>query len=207
MLEAAGIDFLNCHPSLLPAHRGPNPYSAAIRAGDTTTGVTVHRVDATVDTGPVLLRARMPIGAEETAGELQARLARMGAELIVEALEQLDALVPEPQPAAGVSYAAKIDKAEARVDWTRPAEEVDRQIRGLSPFPGAWCEIGGARVKLLGARLAEGSGAPGEALDDALTVACGVGAVALTRLQRAGKGAQEAPDFLRGWPVARGTRL
>ncbi|MCB1311855.1 MAG: methionyl-tRNA formyltransferase [Sedimentitalea sp.] len=207
VLDAPGRGCLNIHASLLPRWRGAAPIQRAIMAGDAETGICIMAMEAGLDTGPVLLRARMPIGAEETAGELQARLARMGAELIVEALEQLDALVPEPQPAAGVSYAAKIDKAEARVDWTRPAEEVDRQIRGLSPFPGAWCEIGGARVKLLGARLAEGSGAPGEALDDALTVACGVGAVALTRLQRAGKGAQEAPDFLRGWPVARGTRL
>ena len=207
VLDAPGRGCLNIHASLLPRWRGAAPIQRAIMAGDAETGICIMAMEAGLDTGPVLLRAPMPIGAEETAGELQARLARMGAELIVEALEQLDALVPEPQPAAGVSYAAKIDKAEARVDWTRPAEEVDRQIRGLSPFPGAWCEIGGARVKLLGARLAEGSGAPGEALDDALTVACGVGAVALTRLQRAGKGAQEAPDFLRGWPVARGTRL
>ncbi len=207
VLDAPGRGCLNIHASLLPRWRGAAPIQRAIMAGDAETGICIMAMEAGLDTGPVLLRARTPIGAEETAGELQQRLARMGAELIVEALERLDELVPEPQPEAGVTYAAKIDKAEARVDWTRPAEAVDRQIRGLSPFPGAWCEIGGARVKLLGARRAEGSGAPGEVLDDALTVACGAGAVALTRLQRAGKGAQEAPDFLRGWPVARGTRL
>jgi methionyl-tRNA formyltransferase len=131
----------------------------------------------------------------------------MGAAAIVEALARLDELAPEVQPEEGVTYAAKIDKAEAQVDWSAPAVEVDRKIRGLSPFPGAWCEIEGQRVKLLASRLAEGSGVAGEVLDDALTVACGTGAVQLLRLQRAGKGAQDADVFLRGFPVIKGAQL
>ncbi len=165
------------------------------------------QMEAGLDTGPVLLRSTTPIGAQETTGELHDRLSGMGAKLIVEALARLDHLTSEPQPEDGVTYAAKIDKAEARIDWARPAEEVGRHIRGLSPFPGAWTNINGQRVKLLGASMAEGQGAPGVALNDALTIACGSRAVALTRLQRAGKGAQDRATFLRGWPVAKGTQL
>jgi methionyl-tRNA formyltransferase len=172
-------------------------------------------MEAGLDTGPVLCRTTTPIGAHETPGQLHARLSTMGATLIVKALGQLDDLTPTPQPEIGVTYAAKIDKAEARVDWTRPPTEIDRHIRGLSPFPGAWCEINGQRVKLLGSRLATGlgaeqgagQGAPGLVLDDALTIACGGGAVQLTKVQRAGKGAQDRATFLRGWPVPKGTQL
>jgi methionyl-tRNA formyltransferase len=134
----------------------------------------------------------------------------MGARLIVEALERLDRLVPVPQPVEGVTYAEKIDKAEARIDWSRPAEEIDRRIRGLSPFPGAWCEIAGERVKLLRSAVVEdspGGAAPGTTLDDALEVACGAGTIRVLRLQRAGKGAASALDFLRGFPIRAGTRL
>jgi methionyl-tRNA formyltransferase len=155
----------------------------------------------------VLLRAATPIGETETTGELHDRLSALGAELIVEALGELDSLVPEVQPDDGVTYAQKIDKAEARIDWTRPAVEVDRQIRGLSPFPGAWTMLNGERLKLLQSHVADGDGAPGTALDDGLTIACGDKAVTITRAQRAGKGAQDAETFLRGMAVPKGTRL
>ncbi|MCE8555814.1 methionyl-tRNA formyltransferase [Ruegeria pomeroyi] len=207
VLDAPRQGCLNIHASLLPRWRGAAPIHRAIMAGDDQTGICIMQMEAGLDTGPVLLRATTPIGAEETTGALHDRLSAMGADLIVEALAHLPELTAEPQSDDGVTYAAKIDKAEARVDWTRPAVEIDRQIRGLSPFPGAWTEIAGERVKLLASRLAEGQGAPGAVLDDALTVACGTGAVSLTRLQRAGKGAQDADIFLRGWPVPKGTRL
>ena len=207
VLDAPRHGCLNIHASLLPRWRGAAPIHRAIMTGDDQTGICIMQMEAGLDTGPVLLRATTPIGAEETTGALHDRLSAMGADLIVEALAHLPELTAEPQSDDGVTYAAKIDKAEARVDWTRPAVEIDRQIRGLSPFPGAWTEIAGERVKLLASRLAEGRGAPGAVLDDALTVACGTGAVSLTRLQRAGKGAQDADIFLRGWPVPKGTRL
>jgi methionyl-tRNA formyltransferase len=165
------------------------------------------QMEAGLDTGPVLLRRATPIGAEEVTAGLHDRLSVMGADLIVEALARLPDLTPEVQPDEGVTYAHKIDKAEAAVDWSVSAEEVDRKIRGLSPFPGAFIEVDGVRVKLLASRLAEGAGHPGEVLDEALSVACGTGAVQLLRLQRAGKGAQDALEFLRGMPLPKGTRL
>ncbi|KGM50069.1 methionyl-tRNA formyltransferase [Pseudooceanicola atlanticus] len=207
VLDAPERGCLNIHASLLPRWRGAAPIHRAIMAGDAETGICIMQMEAGLDTGPVLLREATAIGAEETTAQLHDRLSQMGARLIVEALERIDSLTPEVQPEEGVTYASKIDKAEARIDWTRPAEEVDRQIRGLSPFPGAWCEIDGSRVKLLASRLAEGAGAPGTVLDDALGVACGQGAVRLLRLQRAGKGAQDAEDFLRGNKVPAGTQL
>ena len=155
----------------------------------------------------MLLTEALPIGPEDTAGSLHDRLAGLGARLVVAALDGLDRLVPVPQPEAGVTYAAKIDKAEARIDWTRPAVEVDRRIRGLAPFPGAWAEIAGERVKLLMSAVEPGSGAPGTVLDDRLSVACGSGVVRLTRLQRAGRAAMDADAFLRGLPVRAGERL
>ncbi|WP_171177968.1 methionyl-tRNA formyltransferase [Ruegeria sp. HKCCD8929] len=207
ILDAPAQGCLNIHASLLPRWRGAAPIHRAIMAGDAETGVCIMQMEAGLDTGPVLLRQATPIRAEETTAELHDRLSQMGAELIVEVLSRLPELEAHPQPQEGVTYAAKIDKAEARVDWTRPAVEVDRQIRGLSPFPGAWTEINGERIKLLASRLAEGQGAPGQVLDDDLTVACGKGAVELLRLQRAGKGAQDGDVFLRGWPVPKDTRL
>ncbi len=207
VLDAPAHGCLNIHASLLPRWRGAAPIHRAIMAGDAETGVCIMQMEAGLDTGPVLLRGTTPIADSDTTASLHDQLAGMGAELIVEALCQLPELVPESQPEAGVTYAQKIDKAEAAIDWTRPAVEVDRRIRGLSPFPGAWFEHEGARIKVLGSTLADGGGAPGEVLDDALLVACGDGAVRLTRLQRAGKGAQDADVFLRGMPVARGTRL
>lgn len=207
ILAAPARGCLNIHASLLPRWRGAAPIQRAVLAGDAETGVCVMAMEAGLDTGPVLLREATPIGAEDTAGDLHDRLAAMGARLMVDALRRIDALAPAPQPEAGVTYAAKIDKAEARIDWTRPAAEVDRLIRGLSPFPGAWCEIAGERVKLLRSRLAEGAGAPGEALDDRLTVACGEGAVRVLALQRAGRAPVAAAEALRGFAAPRGARL
>jgi methionyl-tRNA formyltransferase len=207
VLDAPAKGCLNIHASLLPRWRGAAPIHRAIMAGDAETGVCIMQMEAGLDTGPVLLREATPIGAEETTEQLHDRLSAMGAALIVTALARLDDLKSEPQPDEGVTYATKIDKAEAKIDWSLPAVEVDRKIRGLSPFPGAWCEVEGERLKLLASRLASGGGAPGEVLDDALTVACGEGAIQLTRLQRAGKGAQDTETFLRGRPVPKGTRL
>ena len=207
VLDAPTKGCLNIHASLLPRWRGAAPIHRAIMAGDAETGVCIMQMEAGLDTGPVLLRSETAIGSEETTAELHDRLSVIGAEAIVEALAKLGDLTPEIQAKGGVTYAEKIDKAEARVDWSAPAVDVDRKIRGLSPFPGAWCEFEGQRVKLLASRLVEGQGEPGEVLDDAMTVACGEGAVSLIRLQRAGKGAQDVDVFLRGFPVAKGTQL
>lgn len=207
VLDAPRYGCLNIHASLLPRWRGAAPIHRAIMAGDRETGVCIMQMESGLDTGPVLMRRATEIGAHETTADLHDRLSRMGADLIVEALARLPELTPRPQPENGVTYADKIDKSEARIDWSRPAEDVDRQIRGLSPFPGAWTEIQGQRVKVLGSRLGTGRGAAGEVIDDALTVACGSGAVELLRLQRAGKAPQDRESFLRGRPVPRGTRL
>ena len=207
ILDAPRLGCLNVHGSLLPRWRGAAPVQRAILAGDSETGIGIMQMEAGLDTGPVLLRAATPIRTTETTIELHDRLSAMGAELIVEALRHLPDLQPEPQPEEGVTYASKIDKAEARIDWSRPATEVDRQIRGLSPFPGAWFDLGGTRVKVLASKLAEGEGAAGEVLDDTLRVGCGEGAVQLIRLQRAGKAAQDAQTFQRGAQIAAGTVL
>jgi methionyl-tRNA formyltransferase len=197
VLDAPRQGCLNIHASLLPRWRGAAPIHRAILAGDAETGVCIMQMEAGLDTGPVLLRAAVAIGAEETTAELHDRLSALGARLIVQALDRLHELPPEPQPAEGVTYAAKIDKAEARVDFTRPAVEVDRQIRGLSPFPGAWVEVAGERVKLLRSRLAEGAGAPGRVLGG-FTIACGTGAVEVTLAQREGKRPMPAAEVLKG---------
>lgn len=207
ILDAPSKGCLNIHASLLPRWRGAAPIHRAIMAGDEKSGVCIMQMDAGLDTGDVLLRDELVIGATETTAELHDRLAVMGAELIVQSLEKYDDLTPEPQPEEGVNYAHKIDKSEAQINWSRPAVEIDRQIRGLSPFPGAWCMLGKDRLKLLGSELAEGTGAPGEVLDDQLLIACGTGAVRLTRLQRAGKAAQDADVFQRGKPIEKGTFL
>lgn len=194
ILDAPKRGCLNIHASLLPRWRGAAPIHRAIMAGDAETGICIMKMEAGLDTGPVLLEERTGIGQEETTGDLHDRLSPMGARLIVTALDQLDQLAPRPQPEDGVTYAAKIDKAEARIDWTRPAEEVDRLIRGLSPFPGAWTAISGERVKVLRSRLAGGSGLPGEVLAG-FRIACGRGAVEITEVQREGRrpvGAEEA---------------
>jgi methionyl-tRNA formyltransferase len=207
VLEAPVRGCLNIHASLLPRWRGAAPIQRAILAGDAETGVCIMAMEAGLDTGPVLLREAVPIGKHDTAGDLHDRLAVLGARLIVEALARLDALRPMPQPETGVTYAAKIDKAEARIDWSRNATEIDRQIRGLAPFPGAWCEIDGARIKLLLSEIAAGEAPAGTVLDDALCIACGQGAVRLQRLQRAGSRPMAAQEFLRGHPVQPGSRL
>ena len=197
ILDAPERGCLNIHASLLPRWRGAAPIHRAVMAGDSETGVCIMQMDAGLDTGPVLLRKALAIGPEETTGGLHDRVSALGARAIVEALDRLDSLTPEPQPGEGVTYAKKIDKAEARIDWTRPADEVDRLIRGLSPVPGAWAEIGGERVKLLGSRLVAVNAAPGTILPP-FTIACGDGAVEITRAQRPGKRAMEQGEFLRG---------
>jgi methionyl-tRNA formyltransferase len=207
VLDAPKRGCLNIHASLLPRWRGAAPIHRAIMAGDATTGICIMEMAAGLDTGPVLTRLETPIGAAETTGDLHHRLSHLGAAAIVAALAQFDNLTPQPQADTGVTYAAKIDKAEAVIDWSRPAVQIDRQIRALSPFPGAHIDWQGARLKLLGARLADGHGPPGTTLDAALTIACGAGAVQITRLQRAGKAPQAATEFLRGSPIAPGTRL
>jgi methionyl-tRNA formyltransferase len=207
ILDAPARGCLNIHASLLPRWRGAAPIHRAVMAGDAETGVCIMQMEAGLDTGPVLLREATSIGPEETTGDLHDRLSGMGARLIVEALARLDDLSATPQPQDGVTYADKIDKAEARVDWTQPAAALDRQIRGLSPFPGAWTEHDGTRIKLLASRVAEGEGAPGTLLHDPLRVVCGSGAVEIMQLQRAGKSAQSADEFLRGWPLPEGTQL
>lgn len=197
VLDAPAHGCLNIHASLLPRWRGAAPIHRAIMAGDAETGVCIMQMEAGLDTGPVLLRDATPIGPEETTALLHDRLAQMGADLIVQALERLPELTPEPQPDEGVTYAKKIDKAEARVDWTRPATEVSRHIRGLANFPGAYTHADEARIKLLGARVVPGEGAPGTVLDG-FTVACGTDAIQVMRAQKAGKAAQDADEFLRG---------
>jgi methionyl-tRNA formyltransferase len=197
ILDAPEKGCLNIHASLLPRWRGAAPIHRAIMAGDAETGVCIMQMDAGLDTGPVLLRQATLIGVDDTTGDLHDRLSQMGANLIVDALARLPTLVPEQQPDTGVTYAAKIDKAEARVDWTKTARDVDRKIRGLSPVPGAWCEVAGERVKLLASHVAQGEGQPGEVLRG-FEVACGEGAVAVTVAQRSGKNAMFANEILKG---------
>ena len=197
VLDAPRLGCLNIHASLLPRWRGAAPIHRAVMAGDAETGVAIMQMEAGLDTGPVLAEARTAIGPEETTADLHDRLSAMGADLIVDVLARLP-LPAVPQAEEGVTYAAKIDKAEARVDWTRPAVEVDRLIRGLSPFPGAWCDVAGERVKLLRSRVAAGQGAPGQVLEG-FTVACGDGAVEVLEAQRSGKKPMAARELLRGW--------
>ena len=200
VLDAPRLGCLNIHASLLPRWRGAAPIHRAILSGDAETGVAIMQMEAGLDTGPVLAEARTAIGAEDTTADLHDRLSAMGAGLITSVLARLaggEALVPVVQPEEGVTYAAKIDKAEARIDWTRPNIEIDRQIRGLSPFPGAWTTIAGERVKLLRSRLAAGSGTPGAVLSG-FTIACGEGAVEIVQAQREGKRPMDAAEILRG---------
>ena len=208
VLDAPRKGCLNIHASLLPRWRGAAPVHRAIMAGDAETGICIMRMEAGLDTGPVLLREAVPIGKTETTGELQSRLAALGGQLIVEALAQLNDLVSEPQPGDGVTYAAKIDKAEAAVDWTDPAAKVARHVNGLSPFPGAWTMHEGKRLKLLRARAAEGEDVPGAVLrGEALRVACGTGAVDIIEVQPEGRGRMTAADWRRGARLAAGDRL
>jgi methionyl-tRNA formyltransferase len=200
---------LNVHASLLPRWRGAAPIQRAILAGDRETGVTIMQMDEGLDTGPMLLSERVPIAPNDTAAELHDRLAALGARLVVEALARLAAgsLVATPQPAAGATYAAKLRREEGRLDWRRPAEELARLVRALNPWPGAWLEVGGERIKVLAAEAAAGSGQPGQLLDDRLTVACGTGALSLLSVQRPGKAPLPAAAFLRGFALPPGTVL
>ena len=206
VLDMPVLGCLNIHASLLPRWRGAAPIQRAIMAGDAETGVCIMQMEAGLDTGPVIACRATAISAEDTAARLHDRLASMGAGLIVGVLAA-EKFSAKPQPEDGVTYASKIDKSEAKVDWSRPAEAVDRLIRGISPFPGAWCEMKGERVKLLGSVLASGEGEAGVALDDEFTIACGQGAVRLTTLQRAGKGPMAAGDFARGFQLLKGEKL
>lgn len=211
ILQVPALGCLNLHGSLLPRWRGAAPIQRAIMAGDRETGVAVMQMEAGLDTGPVGLVERIPIGPDMTAGDLHDRMMVLGADLMARALAALErgGLGFTPQPEEGVVYAAKIEKGETRIDWSQPASAVHDRIRGLSPFPGAWFPLGPdeARVKVLRSTRAEGTGAPGEALDDRLTIACGSGAVRLLELQKAGKQPMGADAFLRGNSVPSGTRL
>jgi methionyl-tRNA formyltransferase len=213
VLDAPPLGAFNLHASLLPRWRGAAPIQRAIMAGDKEAGVAVMQMEAGLDTGPVAMVERTAIGPDETAGALHDRLARLGADLMARALAALErgSLEFRPQLDEGVTYAAKIDKGETRIDWTKPTQEIHNKIRGLSPFPGAWTEMpiggGSERVKLLASAMAAGSGAPGTVLDDALTVACGSGALRITELQRSGGKAMRAEDFLRGASVPAGAKL
>ncbi|MFG1292576.1 methionyl-tRNA formyltransferase [Xanthobacter versatilis] len=211
ILEAPRLGCLNLHGSLLPRWRGAAPIQRAIMAGDQATGVCVMQMEQGLDTGPVGLVERIPIGPDMTAGDLHDRMMVLGADLMARALAALErgGLAFTPQPEAGVAYAAKIEKAETRIDWSQPAQVVHDRIRGLSPFPGAWFPLGQdeTRVKVLRSTLAEGAGPPGDVLDDRLTIACGSGAVRLVELQKAGKQPAGASSFLNGNAVPPGTRL
>ncbi|MGF9693536.1 methionyl-tRNA formyltransferase [Rhizobium sp. 0TCS1.26] len=213
VLEATRLGCYNGHASLLPRWRGAAPIQRAIMAGDEKTGMMVMQMEKGLDTGPIALTSEVKIEPEMTAGELHDRLMLIGARTMAEAMNRLEAgdLPLTPQPEEGVLYAAKIDKSETRIDFSRPAAKVHNHIRGLSPFPGAWfeAEINGRpeRIKVLRSGLADGNGEPGTVLDDQLTVACANGAVRLTRLQKAGGKPLEATDFLRGTPLARGSRI
>jgi methionyl-tRNA formyltransferase len=214
VLDAPRLGCFNLHASALPRWRGAAPINRAVMAGDGETGVVVMRMEEGLDTGPMAMAARVAIGADMTAGELHDELAPVGAGLMVHALDVLEhgALPLTPQPDEGVTYAAKIDKNETRIDWTKPWQAVHDHCRGLSPFPGAWFELPGAgkeavRIKALHTTRGDGAGPPGTVLDDRLTIACGDGAVRILELQRAGKQPMKVGDFLRGTPLATGTRL
>jgi len=209
ILALPRLGCLNLHASLLPRWRGAAPIQRAIMAGDAETGVAVMQMEAGLDTGPVGLAERVTISPDMTAGELHDRLMGIGADLMGRALAALErgGLNFTPQPSEGVTYAAKIDKAETRIKWDLPAQQVHDHIRGLSPFPGAWFDLAGTRVKVLRSTMGQGTGKPGEVLDDHLTVACGTGAVRLTELQRAGSRAMPADEFLRGNALPKGTVL
>jgi len=210
ILDAFPLGAFNLHASLLPRWRGAAPIQRAIMAGDRETGVMVMKMEEGLDTGPIAMERRVPIGPDATAGELHDELARLGAELIPVALAALErgSLQLTPQPAAGATYANKIDKAETHIDWSKPWQQVHDHCRGLSPFPGAWFEFPGAgRVKVLRATKGDGSGKPGQVLDDRLTIACGDGSVRIVKLQRAGGKPMSAEEFLRGMPLAAGSAL
>ena len=213
VLDAVPRGCFNLHASLLPRWRGAAPINRAIMAGDRETGVMVMRMEEGLDTGPIAMTERVPIPPDMTAGQMHDALARLGGDLMVRALSAIErsSLALTPQPTDGVTYAAKLTNAETRIDWSRPAQAVHDHIRGLSPFPGAWCELAidgkPTRLKILRTTLAAGSAPPGTLVDEAFTVASGEGAVRVLELQRAGRQAMKAEDFLRGQSLPRGTRL
>lgn len=209
ILDAVPLGCFNVHASLLPRWRGAAPIQRAIMAGDAESGVTIMSMDVGLDTGDMAMVERIPIGADMTAGELHDALSLLGARMMPAALgaHERGTLKFTPQPEEGVTYAAKIEKAETRIDWRKPWSEVHNHIRGLSPFPGAWCELSGERVKILRTTKGEGSGAPGALLDDKLTIACGEGAVRIVELQKAGSRTMKTGEFLRGTPLPAGARL
>jgi methionyl-tRNA formyltransferase len=209
ILEAPRLGCFNVHASLLPRWRGAAPINRAIMAGDAESGVTIMKMDEGLDTGAMAMAERMPTGADMTAGELHDALSRLGADLMLRVLAAAErgSLVLTPQPQAGVTYAEKIFKSETRIDWSKSWKQVHDHIRGMSPFPGTWFEVGGTRVKVLRSTKSEGSGVPGTALDDKLTIACGDGAVRLVQVQRAGRQPMSAEEFLRGTPVKAGMRV
>ena len=206
VLDAPRHGCLNLHGSILPRWRGAAPIQRAILAGDAETGVGIMRMEAGLDTGPVLLEGRTPID-RKTAGELTEELAQIGANLIVKVLANLSAFVEVPQPEDGVTYAKKIDKAETRIDFAQDAAQIERQVRAFAPAPGAWFEFAGERCKVLAAEVIDGSGVPGTVLDDSLTIACGKGAIRPAQVQRAGRPVMATADLLRGWSIPPGATL
>ncbi|GAA4719688.1 methionyl-tRNA formyltransferase [Sphingomonas lutea] len=204
ILDAPRKGCVNVHASLLPRWRGAAPIQRAILAGDAITGVTIMRMDEGLDTGPMLLKRELAIDGK-TAGQVTEELAKLGAKALVDWLASPSA--PVPQPEDGVTYASKIDKAEARIDWSRTAEEIERQVRAFAPTPGAWFEANGERIKLLDAECVDGVGTPGEVVGDPLVIACGEDAIHCRLVQRAGKGAMAVKDMLRGFAIAQGTIL
>lgn len=209
ILEAPRLGCFNLHGSILPRWRGAAPIHRAVMAGDAVTGVQVMKMDVGLDTGPVMLTATTSISEDDTTGDVHDRLSALGAPLMVEGLALLESgrAVLTPQVEEGVTYASKVSAEEARIDWRLPAREVAARIRGMSPFPGAWFEHEGQRIKVLHARADEGAGEPGTAIDNMLKIACGAGAVRLLRLQRAGKGQMTSGEFQRGKQIARGQKL
>ena len=209
VLDAPRLGCFNIHGSILPRWRGAAPIHRAVMAGDAITGVQVMKMDVGLDTGPVMLTATTPISDDDTTGDVHDRLSVLGAALMVEGLALLEAgpVVLQSQADEGVTHAAKVSPAEARIDWRKSGAEVAADIRGLSPFPGAWFEDEGQRVKVLHAKADAGSGKAGDVLDDGLLVACGTGAVRLTRLQRAGKGQMTMEEFQRGARIGKGRTL
>ncbi|RVT93675.1 methionyl-tRNA formyltransferase [Sphingomonas crocodyli] len=206
ILEAPRLGCLNVHGSLLPRWRGAAPVQRAILAGDKTTGVIIMQMEKGLDTGPMLATFETPIDGK-TAGDLTTELAEGGAKLMVEVLADIAAFPPVVQPEEGVTYAAKIDKAESRIDFTQPAAQVERQIRAFNPAPGAFFELNGERIRIHAATIEAGEGAPGTVIDDALLIACGEGAIRPSRVQRAGKAAMGTDELLRGFSIPVGTSI
>jgi methionyl-tRNA formyltransferase len=206
ILDAPTFGCLNVHGSLLPRWRGAAPVQRAIMAGDECTGITIMQMEAGLDIGPMLYKRAVDI-EDMNAAQLTEELANLGASMMIEVLADLPSFDLLPQPEQGVTYAAKISKEEARIDWSRSSNELVRHVQGLAPFPGAWFEVNGERIKLLAAQVAEGSGTPGEVLDGQLTIACGSGALRPILLQRAGKSAMSTEELLRGFAIPKGALL